>query len=258
MPDCASVALWDTSTPLQNPTSALFILLSPKGGSQGCKSGIFPHLRMLRAKPCSFLPSSVMFFPFWSKMYHKEQNMILVYYWIRPTHPPDVCLRTAISVGFILLLNTALIISVLLNTCPPGCVPCHFLSSVGLYRTLEINYTKHDTRPTKPHQQTTHRALSEVHLPHLTRKSDKGKPRAVLPFPTITTKSCLSCTGGTHSLIIFHEQSSLQGCAVSDTPLKRVHCSSQIPARQCKKHSSDTKLEWTHIFLWKQSKVKQR
>lgn len=104
-------------------------------------------------------------------------------------------------------------------------------------------YQTYYPRPTKPHQQTTHRALSEVHLPHLTRKSDKRKPRAVLPFPTITTKSCLSCTGGTHSLITFHEQSSLQGCAVTDTPLKRVHCSSQIPARQCMKHSSNQKPE---------------
>lgn len=52
---------------------------------------------------------------------------------------------------------------------------------------------------TNPRQQTTHRALSEVHSPHLPRKSDKGKPRAALPFPTITRKSWLGCTGGTRS-----------------------------------------------------------
>lgn len=79
-----------------------------------------------------------------------------------------------------------------------------------------------------------HRALSEAHLPHLTRKSVKRKPRAVLPFPTITRKSCLSCMGGTHS-----SQSMNRAHYRNVQWLKRVHSPFQIPARWCMKHSSD-------------------
>lgn len=119
---------------------------------------------------------------------------------------------------------------------------------MGWHRTLEISYAEHISHESQNlASKPTHRALSEAHYPHLTRKSVKGKPRDVLPFPTITRKSCLSCTGGaysSHSMYRAHYRN------VQWHPLKRVHSSFQIPARWCMKHSSDPETrENTHLSM---------
>lgn len=131
--------------------------------------------------------------------------MILVYYWLELlTHL--MWLKGLLSLLSFFLLDTTLVTCFIKWATNINYLPSWLCSlPLSQFSGMAQNFGEKWCQPhypwlRKPCQWTTHRALPEAHLPHLSSKSDEGKPRGVLSLPTVPSKSCqIVCMRGTHS-----------------------------------------------------------